>query len=273
LIKILFPYESSGYAIPLADGKWAIVDMGCERGLSFLSQMTNFNIDLKQISLVALTHLHADHVDIDGLVALLKNSSCDFICPKLCFDQIKLIDQESNDVSELLQKSNRLTLVDDKFSMDCNGVAIKGVPTIHELHSEFILGANFSYRINNCIISGDTPVHSLFKEDHCDYMMGNTGIPVEYLILNLAQLSVEDITSQDYVDEFRKNKYQAAHGILHDFLDVLGNELFKPFFIDLHTLIPTHIRRLEIKETYDLYVKEIQKKTAIHSYSFEITSS
>jgi hypothetical protein len=253
-IRVLRPGGSSGFIICQEEAHGcAIVDMGVQPGGSFVTELQGCCMSTESITCLALTHLHGDHVDADGLRFLLHATACRFIVPRLCWEHRPANDKELTAAYLELARSDRLLLVEGRSGMAAGNMRVCWVPTTHSVDERTVFGGNLAYRIAGVVVSGDGPVRDLFSAANGSFLMPDDDAPVRTLAVNLAHLDPDDLNAQDSFTEVRKERYRKEHGMLVELLAAMRDPQYRQFFQTLERLIPTHVRRQPLEASRELF--------------------
>lgn len=267
---VLQPAGSSGFVFEKGES-FAIVDMGTPPSQSFWEALDHYAAPPESVDVLALTHLHGDHVCVEGLDRLLEHSQCLFLVPQLCW---KARGQNCPQLAALdrrIEHSGRLHLLAPAGWRSFRGWQVGWTPTTHEVGGRIVLGGNLAYRFGGVIISGDGPVRDLFAPRNQRFLgLCAGGIPVCTLILNLAQLDRDDLAAQSDLSLARRRRYEREHGLVADLVLAMHAPVYRSFFRQLQTLIPTHVRRRPIEESIDIFRKIIEAERDALGYSFNV---
>lgn len=267
-VTALNPAGSSGFLIQDA-GRQILVDMGTPSREPFLDASRRAGLQPEEVRMVAFTHIHRDHTDVDGISLLLERSDCPFLIPRICWETPGPHRNALKPVAVELVSSGRLRLIGSKGSDVFGGVRVSWGPLAHQVVQKTIPGGSIAFRIRDVLVGADGPVDDLFSpaNTHLRDTKAESG-PVRTLVISLTHESPAEVEARDNLTNARKARYLTGHGLVNDLLRVMRRPEDRPFFDALRMLIPTHIRQEPGDECARRFLALIDSERARLSFDF-----
>jgi len=130
---------------------------------------------------------------------------------------------------------------------------------------------NISYRFGDVFISGDAPIHEIFDETNpfTERLLCTDEPVIKQLLISINQISIENMKESGKTEE--RIKYLISYtGILEDLKTAMRKECFKPFFMNLNTIIPHHLRCSPLEKMAKRVTLELNQIKEEQGYKYKV---